>query len=68
MGETPFFPLQLKPFIITMCNYTSIGSCSAIKTNQWRRTAYCVEDTVWEPVQSRHAMRGDDLKPRITWE
>ncbi len=33
-----------------------------------RRTAYCVEDTIWEPVQSRHAMRGDDLKPRITWE
>ncbi len=31
MGETPCFPLQLKPFIITKCNCRSIGSCSAIK-------------------------------------
>ncbi len=34
MGKTHFFPLQLKPFLITQCNCTSIDTCSAIKTNK----------------------------------
>ncbi len=29
--KNSFFPLQLKPFLITQCNCTSIGSCSAYK-------------------------------------
>ncbi len=127
-GKNNFFPLQLKHFLITQCNCTSIGSCNAIQMNQClgggieraygyagiaspphlrflrrkrlRRAAhstarnavfvpisqgtevtivteyislsifhsYCIEDTVWEPVQSHHAMRGNDSKPRLTWE
>ncbi len=34
-GENYFFSLQLKPFLITQCNCTSIGLCSTKKTNQW---------------------------------
>ncbi len=118
-GKNYFFPLQLKHFLITQCNCTSIGSCNAIQMNQClgggieraygyagiaspphlrflRRKrqersirshisgnrgydsnrvhslsifhSYCIEDAVWEPVQSRRAMRGNDSKPRLTWE
>ncbi len=31
MGKNNFFPLQLKPFLITQCNCMSIGSCSTKK-------------------------------------
>ncbi len=30
-GKNSFFPLQLKPFLITQCNCTAIGLCSTKK-------------------------------------
>ncbi len=51
-------PLQLKPFLITQCNCTSIGSCSAIQTNQWRWAAThagpitrAVDAIVWRSLE-----------------
>ncbi len=62
--EKQFFPLQRKPFLITQCNCTSIGSCSTkIQTN-----GFAAASQISSLQQRRPFLADSSLTPRSAVE